>query len=263
MNKKLLRVLSFALAAVMLFSLCSCDTYEEEDNKIKYASEVPSGKEAIVARFNDVMASAKSGKPAINYSLKQGTGGCECENEYVKASFKTVAKMITKESFGMETKYGEDTTAIFPMMDSANPAVISVSDIRSAYITDDINDTTYTIIIKLNSEKNPEQDGSVYGKLYKITEDEEILKNFDVVKDFMTAEGYDAEYKVGTIKAKIDKTTDHIVKLELAREVSVTTEITGHGTLESVGTVPISFDYNSTANYDLDWDNPDTEAIEA
>ncbi len=263
MNKKLLRVLSFALAAVMLFSLCSCDTYEEEDDKIKYASEVPSGTEAIVARFNDVIASAKAGKPAIKYSLKQGTGKCECENEYVKASFKTVANMITKESFGMETKFGEDTTDIFPLMGKTEPAVIAVSDIRSAYITDNANDKTYNIVIKLNSEDNPEQDGSVYGKLYKIEKDEDILKNFDVVKDLMTAEKYSAVYKSGTIKAVIDKASDHIVKLELARDINVTTEVTGHGTIESIGTVPLSFGYNSTANYELDWDNPGTEAIEA
>lgn len=263
MNKKLLRVLSFALAAVMLFSLCSCDTYEEEDDTIKYASEVPSGTEAIVARFNDVIAAAKAGKPAVKYSLKQGTGKCECENEYVKASFKTVANMITKESFGMETKFGEDTTEILPLMGKTEPAVLSAADIRSAYITDNANDKTYTIIIKLNPEDNPEQDGSVYGKLYKIEKDEDILKNFDVVKDLMTAEGYSAVYKVGTIKATIDKASDHIVKLELARDVNVTTEVTGHGTIESIGTVPLSFGYNSTANYELDWDNPETDAIEA
>lgn len=263
MNKKLIRFLSVALAIVMLFSLCSCDTYEEEDEKIKYASEVPSGKEAIVARFNDVIAAAKSGKPAISYSLKQGAGGCDCENQYIKASFKTVSKMITNEKFGMSTAYGEATTDIFPLMGTENPAVLSVADIRSAFITDNANDTNYTILIKINPEKNPEQGNGVYGKLYQINKDEDILKNFDIVKDFMTADGYSATYGIGTIKAVINKTTDSLVKLELSRDVRVETEVTGQGTLESVGTVPLAFNYNSTANYDLDWDNPATDDIEA
>lgn len=263
MNKKLIRILSLALAIVMLFSLCSCDTYEEEEEEIKYASEVPSGKDAIVARFNDVIASAKNEKPAISYSLKQGTGGCDCENQYVKASFKTVAKMITGEKFGNSTEYGADTTDIFPLMGSANPAVFSSSDVRSAVITDNANDATYTILIKINPEKNPEQGKGVYGKLYQITKDEDILKNFDIVKDLMTVGGYSAEYGIGTVKAVINKTTDHIVKLELSRDVRVETEVTGQGTLASVGTVPLAFNYNSTANYDLDWDNPATDDIEA
>lgn len=263
MNKKLIRLLSIALAIVMLFSLCSCDTYEEEDDEIKYASEVPVGKEAIIARFNDVIAAAKNDKPAISYSLKQGAGGCDCENQYIKASFKTVANMITKESFGNGTEYGADTTDVFPLMGSANPASLSVADVRSAVITDNANDSTYTILIKINPEKNPEQNKGVYGKLYQIQKNEDILKNFDVVKDIMTVGDYSAEYGIGTVKAVINKTTDHLVKLELSRDVRVETEITGQGTLESVGTVPLAFNYNSTANYDLDWDNPATDDIEA
>lgn len=263
MNKKLIRLLSLALAGIMLFSLCSCDTtYEEEEKEIKYASEVPSGKAAIVERFNKVLADAKTQKPAAKFSLGQGTGGCECDNEYVKASFKTVANLITKEGFGVETKYGEDTKDVLPVRGTDKAGTLAVSDVRTAYITDNESDDTYTIIIKINSEENPEQDGSTFGKLFKIEKDEEILKNFENVKHLMTAESYNAKYTGGSIKAIIDKTSDHLVKLELRRDARIETEVTGHGTLESVGTVPLSFNYDSTEKYELDWDNPDTEAIE-
>ena len=262
MNKKLIRILSIALAAVMLFSLCSCDTYVEEEEEIKYASEVPADKAAIVERFNKVVADAKAGKPAVSYSLDQGTGKCDCENEYVKASFKTVANLITDESFGLSTEYGQDTTDILPVMGKADAGKVELADVRTAFITDNATDKTYTITITINPEENPDQDTSVYGKLFKIEKDEDILKNFDNVKHLMTADKYSANYKVGSIKAVINKSTDHLIKLELHRDVRVETEVTGQGTLADVGTVALAFDYNSTAKYDLDWNNPDTEAIE-
>lgn len=263
MNKKLLRVLSIMLAAVMLFSLCSCDSYEEEEEKIKYASEVPSGKEAIVTRFNEVIATAKAGTPAVKYSLDQSAKSPECENQYVKGSFKTVADMITKESFKRETKFGESAKDILPIMDSEAVGSLGVTDVRSAYITDNINDKTYMLVLTINPEKNPKQDNSIYGKLYNITKDEEILEKFKVVENLMTVGAYSASYQTGTIKAVIDKTTDHLVKLELGREVLVETEVTGQGTIANIGTVPLTFKYNSTAKFDLDWDNPETEAVEA
>lgn len=262
MNKKLFRVLSLVLALVMVFSLCSCDTYQEEEKEIKYNSEVPADKAEIVARLNDVIAAAKNDKPAISYSLKQGAGGCDCENEYVKAAFKTVSKMITKESFGNSTEYGQDTTDIFPLMGSQQPGSLDVTDVRNAYITDNASESNYTITITINPEANPDQDNSVYGKMFKIEKDEDILKNFDVVKHLMTADKYSATYKIGTIKAVINKETDHLVKLELHRDARIETEVTGQGTLADVTAVALAFDYNSTANYDLDWDNPETEAIE-
>ena len=263
MNKKLLRILSIALAAIMLFSLCSCDTYVEEEDEIKYASEVPADKAAIVERLNKVIADVQTGKPAVSYGLGQGTGGCDCENEYVKASFKTVAKFITKEGFGQSTEYGQDLAGVFPVKSGeSDSTVINVSEVRTTFITDNKTDKTYTIVVKINPEENPEQNNSVYGRLFNIEKDEDILKNFDNVKHLMTADSYSANYKVGSIKAVINKTTDHLVKLELHRDVRVETQVTGQGTLADVGTVALAFDYNSTANYDFDWNNPATDDIE-
>ena len=266
MNKKLIRLISLALAVMMVFSLCSCTggaPEEEEKEPIKYASEAPSGKAEVVDQFNKVMALAKSGKVAISYSLDQGAGGCECENPYVKAAFKTLANKMTGPDFGMSTEYGQPTTDIFPVMGSENAGALDFTDVRSAIITDNEADTTYTIIIKINPETNPEQENSTYGKLYKISKDKDILANFDGYKDFATAESYSATYGTGTIKAIVDKATDHIIKLELSRDVKVETEVTGQGTLASVGTVAMTFDYWSTAHYDLNWDNPETQDVEA
>ena len=266
MNKKLMRFITLTLAVIMVFSLCSCSNpaaEDEETTTIKYASESPSGKAEVIERFNKVLKIAKEGKVAISYSLDQGAGGCDCENPYVKGAFKTVANKVTATDFGMSTEYGQPTTDIFPLMGSEEAGSLALTDVRSAIITDNQGDQTYTIIIKINPETNPDQENSIYGKLYKIEKDNDVLAIFDGVKDFMTAESYDATYGTGTIKAIVDKTTDHIIKLELSRDVRVATEITGQGTLESVGTVAMSFDYWSTAHYDLNWDNPETEEVEA
>ena len=92
--------------------------------------------------------------------------------------------------------------------------------------------------------------------------DADILAEMGKFSSILTAESYDAQYGVGTVKAEIDKTSDHLVKLELSRDVDVATEVTGQGNFASVGTVPHTFKYSSTAKYELDWNNPATDAIE-
>ena len=269
MNKKLIRLISLALAAIMVFSLCSCSTNpaeEETTTEIPYASESPAGKAEIVERFNKLMADTKNATDyeEMKYWLDQSAGGCECENKYVKAAFKTVADKMTKESFGLSTADEENPSTpkdCFPVMGSDDAGALSLADVRSALISDNKGDAHYTIILKINPETNPEQEDSVYGKLYKISKDEDILANFDSVKDFVTAEEYSATYGIGTIKMVVDKKTDHVTKLELSRSVAIETEITGQGTLASVGTVPMSFEYTSTANYEIIW--PVEEALAA
>lgn len=263
MNKKLARVICAFLSATLLFSLCSCGlSVNDEEEKISYASEAPADKLAVIDRLNAVIADAKNNKPAVSYSLSQKAGGCDCENQYVKGAFKTLADAITKENFSQDTKFGESTKDIFPLMGSEQAGSVSATDVTTAFITDNLSDKTYTITVSIIGEENPGQNG-VFGKLYKIENDDDIIKNFDVIKDFVTVNGYSASYIEGTIKATVDKATDHLLKLELKRNVDVSTEISGVGTLSSIGTVPLTFNYNSTANYSLDWDNPDTDTIES
>lgn len=268
MNKKLIRLISLALAAIMVFSLCSCSTSpteEETTTTIPYASEAPEGKAEIVEKFNKLMADTKnaSGYEEMKYWLDQNARDCECENEYVKAAFKTVADKMTGVNFEISTANEENPVTpkdCFPVMGSDAAGALDLADVRSAVITDNQGDAHYTIIIKINPETNPEQEDSVYGKLYKISKDEDILKNFDSIKDFVTAEEYDATYGIGTIKMVVDKATDHVTKLELSRSVAIETEITGQGTLASVGTVPMKFNYNSTANYEIIWPTEEAAA---
>ncbi len=260
-NKKIMRFISLTLAVIMIFSLCACGETAEEEETISYAEEAPAGKAEILERFNKIMAEAKAGEAAVKYTLDQEADDCECENEYIDAAFKTLADKITDPNFEQSVEYGASKKDLFPVMGSDSAAELLLTDIQSAIITDNEGDKTYKIIIKLNPEVNPEQDGSIYGKVFEIKKDEDILKNFDIVKNLMTVDSYSASYGVGTIKVEVDKATDHIIKLNLSREVTVETEVTGHDTLAGITAEPLKFLYKSTANYELDWDDPATEDI--
>lgn len=263
MNKKVIRLLALVLVAVSLFSLCSCDFGGEEDEKIKYARAIPQTKNEILERLNLVISDVKTQKPAVSYSLDQDADGADCENEYVDAAFKTVANELTQEEFEQSSEYGQSAKDVFPLMGSENAAKLEPTDIRSAFITDNLHDRYYVIYVTIYPEFNPTQDSGVFGKIFKITDDSEIINNFKSVAQFMTFDSYNANYHIGTIKATIDKETDHLTKLELHRDVAVDTVITGQGTLATVGTVPLTFNYNSTANYSMNWDDPSTSKVES
>ena len=97
---------------------------------------------------------------------------------------------------------------------------------------DDGTGATYIIVIKIYPEKGPNQKDSIYGKLYNIMDDKEILSHFDVIK---------------------------LTELSLSRNVVVSTELTGVGTLADLGTVPLEFNYEATENYSVDWFDPATK----
>lgn len=264
MNKKIVRFSSLLLALLMVLSLCACG---EEEETYDYKSPIPTTTEEILSRFNAAVANTKKNNPGISYSISQGASMSgeqkdKCENEYVKAAFKTVSKAITKESFSNETAYGESTKDIFPTFDSDEAPVLTNADIRSAYVTENKDDgtgATYIIVIKIYPEKDPNQKDSIYGKLYNIMDDKEILSHFDVVNSVVTVKSYSAQYGEGTIKAVLKKDSDQITELRLSRNVVVTTELTGVGTLADLGTVPLEFNYDATENYSIDWFDPATK----
>lgn len=265
MNKKLIRLLSLAMIAVMALSLCACSagTVEEEATTITYKSEVPEGKQEVVERFNKLMADTKNAKgfDEMKYSLGNDISGVDSEN----ATLKNLIKLYADESAsaaagqeGLSTKDPEKKVTAkecFPVMGSDEAAVLDFADVRSAVITDNEADAYYTIVIKLNPEKNPNQEDSIYGKLYKITKDEDILKAFDGFKDFFTVGSYDANYGVGTIRMQVDKKSDRVMKVELIREVAIETTVTGQGAMkDEIGKdIPATFNYSSTATYEVLW----------
>ena len=70
MKKKIFRVISLVLAAVMTLSLCSCMSNMEEE-VIKRASAVPQTKQEIFDYFCKAIDNAKTEKPAISYKLSE------------------------------------------------------------------------------------------------------------------------------------------------------------------------------------------------
>ncbi len=255
MKKSIIRVVSLVLIAVMALSLCACGNMEDE--VIKRASAVPQTKQEIFDYFCKAMDKVKADKPAISYSLSEKAKSPDCENSHIEEAFATIAKLMTNGTSD-SVEYGEDNTAILPK------DMFDIKDIKSANIID-IDDTTsrsYTIVMTIWEENNPTQDDSVFGKVYKIAPKDKILEEMKKGASYFTVEDYDSQYNVGTIRAVISKETDKISELNLERSVIVSTEITGQGTLAEVGTVPLSFRYESTEKYGFNWDNPKTATIE-
>lgn len=255
MKKSIIRVVSLVLIAVMALSLCACGNMEDE--VIKRASAIPQTKQEIFDYFCAAMDKVKAEKPAISYSLSEKAKSPDCENSHIEEAFATIAKLMTNGTSD-SVEYGEDNTAILPK------DMFDIKDIKSANIID-IDDTTsrsYTIVMTIWEENNPTQDDSVFGKVYKIAPKDQILEEMKKGASYFTVDDYDSQYNVGTIRAVISKETDKISELNLERSVIVSTEITGQGTLAEVGTVPLSFRYESTEKYGFNWDNPKTAEIE-
>ncbi len=256
MKKTLARVISLVLIAVTALSLCSCAVDTSED-VIKRKSAIPQTKQEIFDYFCKSFEDVKTSKPAVSYSLSEKAKSPDCENSHIEEAFTTIAKLMTNGSKdGVE--YGEDNSAILPAK------MFDIKDIRSANIID-IDDTTsrsYTIVMTIWEEDNPTQDESVFGKMYKISPKDQILEEMKKAAAYFTVNDYDSQYNTGTIRAVISKETDKITELNLERSVIVSTEITGVGTLADVGTVPLSFRYESTESYGFDWDNPETAEVE-
>lgn len=253
MKKKLIRIVSLVLIAVMAFSLCSC-TNSDDDKVIRAEAKIPQTKQEIFDYFCNAVELVKTEKPKVDYSVKEKAKSPESDNSHIKEAFPTIAKLMTKgSSAGVE--YGQDNSEIMPQ------DIFDIEDIRSANIID-IDDTTsrsYTIIMTIWEEDNPTQDESVFGKMYKIAPKSEILEEMKKGSAFFTVEDYDSQYNVGTIRAVISKETNQISELSLERSVIVSTSITGQGTLADVGTASLSFRYESTESYGFDWNDPATK----
>lgn len=90
-------------------------------------------------------------------------------------------------------------------------------------------------------------------------DDKEILSHFDVINSVVTVNSYSAQYGEGTIRATLKKEDNKLTELSLSRNVVVSTELTGVGTLADLGTVPLEFNYEATENYSVDWFDPATK----
>ena len=256
MLKTIKKITAFAMIGVMVFLLCSCSLslsgiYEEE--VIKRASPIPHTKQEIFDYFCMAYNKARNAKVKVDYEYSHSAGSPDCENSNIEDAFGTIAKLMT-DNRGESVEYGNDCTSLVP------ENKLELKDIRSANIIDidDPSYRSYTIVLTIWEEKNPTQDNSVFGKVYKLSPKEEILNEFKKGASFFTIEDYQSQYQVGQIRATVLKETDEMSEVAFERTVRVSTEITGQGNLASVGTVPLSFDYHATERYNFDWDAPKT-----
>ena len=86
---------------------------------------------------------------------------------------------------------------------------------------------------------------------------DEVMKEFEKANAYMTVGEPTLEYKDCQIIITSNVETDEVFEIEYVKNIDVKTEVTGQGTLEEVGTVPVTFRYRHTVKYSIDRTNPD------
>ncbi|MBQ7101018.1 MAG: hypothetical protein IJN81_05250, partial [Clostridia bacterium] len=71
------------------------------------------------------------------------------------------------------------------------------------------------------------------------------------------------KYTGCTIYMEIDRTTDKVIKVEFNRNIEVEVEVTGVGTLASMGTTTLKFVVNGCDRYEFDWTDPNATTAAA
>lgn len=262
MNKKVFQLLSLLLALSLVFTLAACSSGAgtEETTTTEPAviskSPKPDSVLKVIDYFNKLAADVKKDKPAVSPDISQDVGDFECENDTIKAYVPTLKKEMLK-SDAKSSAFGEDAKDSFPLLGKNDTSVVLPSAVRYAQCLETAK--TYEIIIPYKDEANAAPFTSGHGLAFDMADLAAVKQEFDKAKAYMTVdfENLDLLYTGSQIKCSVDKATDRIISVTYSLNVLVKTAVTGVGTLEAVGTVPVSFRYSRNATYNLDWTKPE------
>ncbi len=294
MKSTTLKIVSLLLLVSVFLGVTSCSSMgggeEEATEATTVASATPlmTEKAEVLAYFNNLMASVKSGKAALKYSSSYDPNGFECENATLKAALPTIVKLM-KDGFnadlGAEVAYGESLADIVPIKNGAALALTEADIVDIAINADAFNklaeeesklaaDSEYStseaiivdedvrkITITLADELDPQAGAGLFGSIYNIPDREAIAAEMAKAADYITYDGtYTAKYTGCTIYMEIDRTNDKVIKVEFNRNIEVDVTVTGVNTLESIGTTDLHFVVNGSDVYEFDWNEPTTVA---
>lgn len=286
MNKKLLAVVSLILAFSFLFAFAGCSSSHEEettttvkaktplptdittsiDEQSQVVTDTTYSPEALKANtatifeyFNlhvnelkDIKASVKmSQKKKIQKATdEEGNGVKMSDNEYINAAITSLDSYMLHND-GAEAAYGDDLKDFLPVKDASYVSGLTLDDIEKATCVDD--GLKRTITLDLKSPALP----AVIEKAYDMGNVDEVMEEFKKSEKYLTVKEPTLQYKDCQIILTVLVETDEITDIEYVKNIDVSTEVTGQGTLESIGTVPVTFRYQNTVKYSLDRTNPD------
>lgn len=287
MNKKILSAVSVLLVFAFLFAFAGCSSSEEEetttttvnvrtplptdittsiDEESQVVTDTTYSPEALAANtktifeyFNLHINEIKGEKAAVKMSESKkiekahdenGDSVPMSDNEYINAAISSLNKyMLHTEDANAE--YGDDLTAFMPVKGENYVSALTLDDIESATCVDDGLQRKITLTLK--SPALPK----TIEKAYDMGNVDEVMKEFEKANAYMTVGEPTLEYKDCQIIITSNVETDEVFEIEYVKNIDVKTEVTGQGTLEEVGTVPVTFRYRHTVKYSIDRTNPD------
>jgi len=256
-----LKIVSALMVLAMIPVFAACSALETEETTATTKPEVisitpqPASVAETVTYFNRVMDAVKTGKPAVAPDISKDVSNIECDNDKLKAAIPSLKDlMLNTDAQG--SAYGEDATDTFPIKGQAWSSKLSGADVRYASCLKDGD--FYQIIIRFKDEPEARALKGVIGNAFDIIDIETVKQEFKKAQDYMTVGDISLLYTGCLIKCTVERATDHVTSVTYVKNIDVKTSATGVGTLEAMGKVPVSFRYNCTSTYTLDWVDPAT-----
>lgn len=292
MKKKILALVSIVLVFSFLFVFAGCNGTNAEDETtttttIKVKTPLPTdittsvdeesntvtdttySPEALAANtvtifdyFNLHINEVKGQKAAVNMSQgksiskitdAEGNTLPLSENEYIAAAISSLDSYMLHTP-GADLAYGEDLAAFLPVKGQSYVSALTLEDIESATCVD--NELQRYITLTLKSPSLP----ATIEKAYDMGNVDDVLAEFKKAEKYLTVGTPSLTYNDCQIILTTNVETDEVIAIEYIKNIDVATEVTGTGTLENVGTVPVNFRYQNTVKYSLDRTVPETTA---
>ncbi len=121
----------------------------------------------------------------------------------------------------------------------------------------ELDEDVRRITITLVDEEDPQAGAGLMGTLFDIPDRAKIAEEMKAIEGYVKYDGtYKAKYTGCSIYMEINRTTDEVVKVEFNRNIEVEVNVTGVGTLASLGETTLKFVVNGSDCYEFDWADP-------
>lgn len=176
------------------------------------------------------------------------------ENSKINAAIDGLKKYLLVNGDNTSTEYGPIKADDIP--GGAAVCNLTINDVESSACVDGA--TTRTVVINLKSPVSQE----IIDANFEKEDVNYVYTQLDQVSDYMTfnKEATKFTYSGCSVEVVTDITTDEVLSIKYIKGINVDTEITGVGTLEAVGTLPLHLFYTYTVTYSIDREAPAAEA---
>lgn len=128
----------------------------------------------------------------------------------------------------------------------------------------EVDEDVRRITITLKDEIDPKVGEGLFGKIYDIPDRAKIAEEMSKLSEYVTYDGnYTAKYTGCSIYMEVSRATNEVIKVEFNRNIEVEVEVTGVGTLASLGTTTLKFVVNGADRYEFDYTDPNATTVVA